>query len=411
MNNSKKPEIKLVKFATDFVGIEIKDNSFNIYVPQVFRKEDDSKINNKNLLLFLKSLSIAKTMEKERLKSNKDEVGTVWPIDSYLWIIRDFLENGYFYNREKIYSKNQGKIDWKKTLKTTPIISNGNIIYNELITTKMSASNDIIAQIYKLCLKHALNKIGWAFEYNIHVDVVQHKSNNEMIYLIKKEISSTFEDIKRLRFKHMLSILQNVESDNALSNNYSYGIKNYYYVYEQMINIFFKGIKDKQEYNPNGFWQLNNQKEVKASSLRPDTIYQRNGETFIIDAKFYQYGATHDMKDLPQTDSMQKQITYGDYVSNEFNEKNVRNAFLLPYNKKNQDFIEDRNVERYNDSNLLYIGKAYVSWRSKEEKKPHDYIYTFLIDFNYLLNHYKEDEKEYIETLCDVINKKLEDKV
>lgn len=407
--NKKNVKVNFVKSATEFVGIKIENDSFEIYVPQVFREENDSKVNNKNLLLFLKSLSIAKTLEKEKVKNNKDEVGNVWPIDSYLWIIRDYLENGYFYNREKIYSKNQGKIDWKKTLKTTPIISNGNIIYNELVTTKMSASNDIIAQIYRLCLKHAINKIGWAFEYNIHVDANQYKSNNEMIYLIKKEMTSTFEDIKRLRFKHMLNILQNVESDNALSNNYSYGIKNYYYVYEQMIDIFFKGIKQKKRYNPNGYWILNNEEKSKASSLRPDTIYKRNDETFIIDAKFYQYGATHDIDDLPQTESMQKQITYGDYICNEFGEEKVRNVFILPYNKFNKDFINDKNIERYNDSNLVYIGKAFVSWRDKEQNKAHDYIYAFLIDFNYLLNHYNYDEKEYIETLCDVINKKIEE--
>ncbi len=48
----------------------------------------------------------------------------------------------------------------KRTLKQMPIYSDGNIIYDKLVTSKMMASNDLIAQIYKLCLKQSVDKIG-----------------------------------------------------------------------------------------------------------------------------------------------------------------------------------------------------------------------------------------------------------
>ena len=67
-----------------------------------------------------------------------------------------------------------------------------------------------------------------------------------------------------------------------------------------MIDKLFDGLKEseKTKYNPNGYWQLNNQKAKKASELKPDTILKRNGATYILDAKMYQYGVTHDVKDL-----------------------------------------------------------------------------------------------------------------
>ena len=49
------------------------------------------------------------------------------------------------------------------------------------------------------------------------------------------------------------------------------------------------------------------------------------------------------LNDLPETQSIQKQITYGDYVFNTLDKSDnskVRNAFILPYNKKLENFFE-----------------------------------------------------------------------
>lgn len=407
MTMNKSIEIKRVAKSTEFVGIMIKENKVELYVPQVFRKDKNFK---RDILLFLKSISIAKAIDKRNIKKGSNVIKNIWPFDSYLWIIKDYLENGYYYNREKFYSINNGKIEWKKTIKKTPIYSNGNLIYDKFITSKMSATNDIIAQIYRLCLRQSIDKIGWLFNYHIHIDVQQLISTKEMIYRIKNELNNTFDDVKRLRFNHMLKILTNSEGNNIISKSYSYGIENYYYVYEKMIDSFFDGIKgdEKEKYNPNGHWQLNNKDSKKASSLRPDTILKREDRTYILDAKMYQYGATHTMSDLPSTQSMQKQITYGDYVYNEIEDENVRNAFILPYNKELALFKEDCDIECYLDDNLAYIGYAYVDWRDNGKHLAHDLIYTFLIDFNYLLRGYRYKDTEMIEKLCEKIERCVE---
>lgn len=402
-----------VEKSNDFVGIKFEDNSVNLFVPQVFRQDENRK---QDLLLILKSLAIAKSLEKESVKTGEKVNNEVWPIDSYLWIIHDYLENGFYYNREKIYSKsNSGKIEWKKTLKQIPIYSDGNIIYDKLITSKMTASNDIVAQTYKLCLKQSLERIGWIFNYNFYVEIQQLFSVNEMINSIRKELNQTFDDIKKLRYNHLLKILNNSDGNNLISNAYSYGIENYYYVFETMIDKLFDGLKEneKKKYNPNGYWQLNNQKAKKASELRPDTILKRNGATYILDAKMYQYGVTHDVKDLPETQSIQKQITYGDhaYHNHKLHDTKVRNAFILPYNKKLEIFIEDPNTLKYNDGNLAYFGQAYTDWRDGDQQKDYEKVYAFGIDFNYLLRNYKTIDTDIINNLCTVIEERIKEQI
>lgn len=387
--------LQKVRKSDEFVGIKIVDKKINIFVPQVFRYDKDTFY--KDILLFLKSISLAETIQKEYVKKGKNNLSSIWPFDSYLWIIKDYIENGYYYNREKAFSKKSGKIDWARTIKNTPIYSNGNLIYDEFISYKISASNDVIAQIYRLCLRQSIEKIGWLFNVKIKVDVQQLISKNEMIHRIKQSINNTYDDIKRLRFNHMLKILTETEGETIVSNSYMYGIENYYYVYERMIDIYFDGTKDdKKKYNPNGYWKLNNSAPQHASSLRPDTIVEKDGVTYIIDAKMYQYGATHDVADLPGTQSIQKQITYGDYVMNVLGNKEVRNAFIIPYNKELDAFKNDANIIYFNERKLAYIGYAYADWREQSQQTlEYDKIHTFLIDFNYLLNKYGKQNTEY----------------
>lgn len=54
--------------------------------------------------MFLKSISLTNAKSNANIKSSdNDLVGEMWPIESYVWIIKDYLENGYFYNRKEIF--------------------------------------------------------------------------------------------------------------------------------------------------------------------------------------------------------------------------------------------------------------------------------------------------------------------
>ena len=57
------------------------------------------------------------------------------------------------------------------------------------------------------------------------------------------------------------------------------------------------------------------------------------------------------------------------------------------------------------EGNLLYVGYAEGDWR--EKKNAHDKVYTYLIDFNYLLNNYNTSENETTLCLCKDIEKRI----
>lgn len=117
------------------------------------------------------------------------------------------------------------------------------------------------------------------------------------------------------------------------------------------------------------------------------------------------------LNDLPETQSIQKQITYGDYVFNTLDKSDnskVRNAFILPCNKKLENFLNDPNTLKYNDGNLAYFGQAYTDWRNAEDPKDYEKVYAFGIDFNYLLKNYNKPDYVIIDTLCKKIEKLID---
>lgn len=117
------------------------------------------------------------------------------------------------------------------------------------------------------------------------------------------------------------------------------------------------------------------------------------------------------LNDLPETQSIQKQITYGDYVFNTLDKSDnskVRNAFILPYNKKLENFLNDPNTLKYNDGNLAYFGQAYTDWRNAEDPKDYEKVYAFGIDINYLLKNYNKPDYVIIDTLCKKIEKLID---
>ncbi|MCI9041923.1 LlaJI family restriction endonuclease [Dubosiella newyorkensis] len=401
----KKVELIQVPSSNNFMGLKIEENRVKVFLPSVFRIEENWK---RDVILFLKSLAIAKKQE-EKMNAGNRENKDIWPIESYLWIIRDYIENGYFYIHEKTYKQsNTGKIDWKRTLKNVPLYSGGNIIYDKLVTTKTTPTNDIIAQTFKWCLKVSQERIGWLFNYNFQEEIYRKFSITEMIKAVRDNLNSTFDDIKKIRYKHLLKILNNIDDDQKNSNLCTYGVNNYYYAYETMIDNLFGGIQDQKKiYNPNGYWTLINHQRTKASDLRPDTILIKDKKTYILDAKMYKFGYTHSVKDLPETQSIQKQITYGDYIHHNLKDKHVRNSFILPYNKELEVFKKDNNLIRYLNDNLVYIGFADVDWRSDLNMEDYDNIFSYCIDFNYLLRNYRAPDHKMINSLCDSIEHRI----
>ena len=410
-----------------FVGVRIRNDSIEFHYPESYDLAGvDNILTIKDIVAFrrdmidiLHTISLAKT-RSSAFQKTENGVSYVknFTFMSYLWVIRDFLSNGIYRNNEKIYKLNaKGKINWKKTLNTQPIISNGNVIYNKLVAEVNNAYDDIIADAHRLCIYDSIRRAGWLFGMNEKAFYIPSPTESlikKYIIAIKGEIKQTFDDNKKIRLNHMLKVLSGVDDSKQVSE-IVYGVDKYHYIYERMVDSMFGNVTDIKQYNPNASWFIMREEsefeEKEASALRPDIIridpyprtYLVDDKTktaYVLDAKYYRYGTTGKMEDLPETTSIQKQITYAEHIEENIRKKGkenittIHNAFILPYNKN--DNILGRN------ENLEYVGYSRANWQSDSDENV---IHAFLIDTKHLIASWSQGNcKEDIDKLIDDIN-------
>lgn len=391
------------KIDDSFVGLKIRNDKVDFYYPESYDLDETSLETAKDdILAILFTISIAKTHSNSNLKIESSlSNNQALPMLSFLWIINDYFKNGFYINRDKILKKNQrGRVDWKRTLNGQPLVSKGNVIYKDLVVEVKNDLDNLIVEIHKFCVKKSLDILGWLFKVNstsfIRTLPFDKGLKNTYIHALKKELNQTFDDLKKLRLSHMLTIVEGL-SDKQDARELVYGVDSYNYVFERMINSIF-GNRDANKFNPSADWYLKNlgYEKFPSSDLRPDTILVRGDTAYVLDAKFYRYGYTVDKGDLPETASIQKQITYGDFIKNNLGDeiKKIRNAFILPYNKNNNKLRLNNIIE--------YIGYSKTDYRKGLE--DHEIIHAFLIDLKYTVTTWnKLDHGDDVDTLIKEI--------
>lgn len=384
-----------------FVGLRCNDGDICINFPMGYHISEDNKELRKDILLLFATLAAnTERRESELLGqcSSFDEVD--FPLQSYMYLIKDFFARGYYRELEVSYKvAKTGRINWNRTVKSQrPYVQDTDVFYLDFVTKKNSIKeNELITLIHEYCVYESFERIGWLFTKIMPKKPRIAKRERIFRSVLKEKIANTFNDRNRMLFRHMLAIID-FEGDKDSDKNYRYGTYRFEYVWEKMIDKVF-GIENKADYFPKTTWYVNGDRYDNAS-LEPDTIMLCGSNVYILDAKYYKYGVTGKVRDLPKSTSINKQITYGEYVVNEekFKKKHgnnmkVYNVFLMPF-----DSLKDNYP---NNPEMLKVGEAVSNWKDNSEK--YQKIQGILIDVKTLMNINVRQEMKEIEKLAELI--------
>lgn len=379
-----------------FVGLKCKDEDFSVHFPLGFVIPEDDKELRRDIIVLLSVIGKT-TARKESEIQNEARIYncTEFPFQAYLSIIRDFYERGYFKEREIHFTvAKRGKIDWNRTIKTQkPYIQDNDSFYLDFVTRKNQVNeNELISLIHEYCVYESFNKVGWLFTTTLPKKPRIKRNIRLFKSILITKISNTFNDRNRKLFQDMLAVILYNGEENS-EKNYRYGTYRFEYVWEALINKVY-GIKEKREYFPNTYWSIDGV-QYENACLEPDTIMIWNGNVYVLDAKYYKYGVTRRMTDLPESTSINKQITYGEFIAEQecFKKKHgenykVYNAFIMPYAQKNGEELKN-------------IGIAYSNWKTNE--KSYENIQGILLDIKHLMYASWEQNVEEIEKLVQCI--------
>ena len=386
--------------SNDKVGIEFEKDIINVFfplgydIPKSNEREKQTIEEKKAIIDVIKTVSICKNNGDQYKYNYNYGKNKEIPINSFLWLLNDYIKNGLYNVKSKHYiSSQKGKINWKRTFNTQPLFSNEEIIYLVPKIEVNTRTDNIITEIHAICINICINKIGWLFG-NIEKCEDFRRTLPSPVYvdILRRELASTFDDKKKTLLNHLIRVLMFQSEEDELDIKSDMLVDNYHYAWEYMIKEVFGNDNEKlKNYFPTITWSLKYKKGPKPR-MRPDTVIKKDNDLYIIDAKYYKYGVLEN-GNLPGAEDVDKQITYGEF--NNYRYDNVYNAFLMPYNKNDNEFNSNLNI--------LDIGNVKSNARIASNGEKYKKIAIILVDTKYLIDCFykrtKKDEEELIENI------------
>ncbi len=386
-----------------FVGMRFIDGEPEVVFPHGYHLSDEDRECRKDIFRLL--IVLQKFTERKEGDTSGDtkDIITSLPISSYQYLIQDFLTHGYYTENEIMYTSSQrGKINWKRTIQQEKAqIDNENAVYlNFQIKISHINRNNLISEIHKYCVYICFLRFGWLyFDYNYIPDKPEISFNKKRFLAVLIEaLNNTYNDQKRRLFQSMINIIKDCD-DGIRIKDKAVGVNRFDPIWERLIDFVF-GEDDKKKYFPHAAWHIiKNGKVEQSSALEPDTIMQYAGKIYVLDAKYYKYGLTGWSNDLPATSSIQKQITYGKHIAEQFDDINsdkIYNAFVMPYDSNGGETIK-------------FVSVGTVDWEKYSlTTKNYAYVLGILLDTKHLVNEYAKHNQPEIERLAETIETSLQ---
>ena len=430
--------LKTAKAGSDFVGIKITQNEREIVFPMGYHLEkteiDTSKIEKKEraqILNLIKSISRCENFRKGQIISRLNGKNTAeFPVRAMLYIIEDFLDRGSYYTeKESLYTKDSGgKISWARTVKKIkPVVSDSGIAFLNFIVRKNRVQeNRLITELHKYCVRKSFEIFGFLYsplmpEEGLLQENDVLRNRKDYAEFLQEKMDSTHIESSLELFSNMLDIINNFDSEDE-TKEASYGTECFQIVWESLVDSVFGTVSQNQKkkyFYPSTKWIFaDGTKPRRNAPLRPDTIMILGEACFIIDSKYYSYSMLQNPRNensveddemesvlfhgsVPGSDSIQKQITYAQYIDRtisrraeslekfRFAPEKICNVFILP---------EDNAEEK-----IRYIGKATCGWQ--DGSKSYHTVYAVTLDTKFLLENYGKNKKQIRAKLAEVVKK------
>lgn len=451
-SSSKELEISLktAQSGSDFVGIKITQSERTVIFPMGYVPEKPSlsaskiqKEERNEILNLINSIYLCTSNKKgERVSVLNGDVKCDFPIKSMLYIIEDFLDRGTYYTeKETLYTKsNGGKISWNRTIKRIkPAVSESGIAFLDFIIRKSRIQeNQLITELHKYCVYKCFEIFGFLYSSSLpekglldETDISKNKKYYAQV--LQEKIDSTYLESNVELFSNLLDFINFFDCESE-TKEASYGTNCFQVVWERLVDSVFGTVSqaEKEKYfYPASRWNFTDGKPKQNAPLRPDTIMiletasvekcpenpQNNDrrKCFIIDSKYYSYKMLRkpDSEEneseqesvlghgsIPGTDSIQKQVTYAQYIDTEiktfgsekrekfrFRHGDIFNVFILPANN-----IEEK---------LQYIGSAASDWHNGS--KNYHTVHAVTLDTKFLLKNGNKKSDEMQKELAELI--------
>lgn len=345
---------------TDFVGFVTCNNDVFVSFPKHFYSDIELKEINENINLNkdIKLLfnCIRKAILKKTLTSMgiNEDLNKDYPMRAFFQIYDYYQKYGLYYDEIKTQKLGgTGKTNWNKTIKRSPvIISNGNIIFNPLITNSNQKNAVFISECMAFAINSTIEKFSFILNYSkVDFDIGNIGWDNKELIInkLRSILSETFKDYQKKLIMNLIEFFEHRKSGNKTIRM---TINSFNLIWEQILenylNSYFIGISD------DGFLEFSETKNresrrfTKGSEvtdlsknkykLEPDYYYFGSDYKLILDAKYYDEVRGLNYK---QT-AYYFLLKHHNQFKNDISEWDTYNLLLLPASNRSKENNEKK---------------------------------------------------------------------
>ncbi|QUR95158.1 hypothetical protein [Macrococcoides canis] len=371
---------------TDFVGFVTHNNDVFVSFPKHFYSDIELKEDNKNIYLNkdIKLLfnCIRKAILKKTLTSIgiNDDLNKDYPMRAFFQIYEYYQKYGLYYDEIKTQKLGgTGKVNWNKTIKRSPvIISNGNIIFNPLITNSNQKNAVFISECMAFAINSTIEKFSFILNYSkVDFDIGNIGWDNKELIInkLRSVLSETFKDYQKKLIMNLIEFFEHRKSGNKTIRM---TINSFNLIWEQILenylNCYFTGMSEDGYLN---FSENKNKKIMKFTKTSEVTDLSDNG--YAVEPDYYYFGPNYklilDAKYYDEVKGLNyKQASYYFLLKHhnvnieKFNNWKTYNILLLP-TSRSQNHEQNRRIhyiqkEEYNrDESKFNIKEQYFNIR------------------------------------------------
>lgn len=416
--NINKPLYEYCRNATNvegdtFVGIksELVEGKYELSInfPLGFKISKNEEMVRNEILKLMAILQDYNDGQSKISQISPDQLlkNVKFPVQAFFTIIRDYANNGPYRIKEDNYKPStSGSVNWSRTIKQEePLVTKNGIVYNSFRVKEYTKTDkDLITEINMYCVYESYMKMGWIYKLPQIQEPPRTKSNEVYKDYLNDQLLKVNKDKEKQLFRAMKDVLD-FSNNSEDPEEFYFGTNKFEYIWEKLIQSTFSNVI-KEKYFPRTKWILEIGREKENTALEPDTIMKYDNNVYVLDAKYYKYGVTKIARDLPPSSSINKQISYGEYIAtNKKFEKDrnkgmkIYNAFIMPYNKEDAPYNKI-------DENYYSIGEARSDWKNSD--KDWEKVQGILLDVKMLMNNVVKPNQNEIMKLSKMIEESIE---
>lgn len=322
-----------------YCGIILHKKELAIFLPRGSRVDiySDSKGISRSLL---RSINRYQTSLKNRIDNNDSGESVIGQtsLSTIISLLDHYKNNGIYVRRVKQNIRNNGTVNWRKTInKTISYTVGDDVFYPDTLGTKHRYRHDSeVSRIHAQIIRDLCDQVGWVtfdepsiVEQELINIPLPSDSHEHKLITLKQELGIVYSERDILLIKNLITYLNLQKGDHQ--DSMIIGIREFHGMWEQMLNNCLRN-KEKMNHRLMApFFKISGEYYLAPEKgQRTDTIvkHPEKNNYVVVDAKYY---AATSINTSPSLSDIVKQFYYSQAIKlAEPDAQVINNVFVFP---------------------------------------------------------------------------------